>query len=111
MRLEAEAAGGDHAERRHLRDRQIDEDDAAPQDLLAEGDVRGENEHARDQRGRDDAEPDRIEVHFGSNKVLTITSNMPNRSSAPAALPTVCGSTTYGIDVLAPSHSDAFPSS
>ena len=46
-----------------------------------------------------------------SSRVLTITSNMPNKSFAPGTLPTVCGRTTYGICVRVPSHSDAFASS
>jgi hypothetical protein len=43
VRVEPEAARGNHAEPRHLRHRQIDVDDAAAQDLSTERHVRREH--------------------------------------------------------------------
>ncbi len=112
VRLEAERARADHAEPRHLRDREVDEDDAAAQNLAPERHVGREHERAGDEAGPDDREAGPVEAHdLTSSSVLTMTSNMPNRSSVPATAPTVCGSTTYGIDVRLASHSEAFASS
>ena len=112
VRIETEAAGRNDAQAGHLRHGQVDEDDAATQNFAAERHVRRENERARDHRRPDDRKTGRVEIHCrASSKVFTITSNMPNRSSVPGRLPTVCGKTIEGIDVRPASHSDALPSS
>src|SRR4029079_18593366 len=110
VRLEPEAVRRDHAEPRNLRDREIDEDDPTAEHLAAKRHVRREHEDAREQRRADDAE--RIEIHdLASSSVFTTTPNILKRSSVPGTLPTVCGSTTYGIIVRLQSHSEAFASS
>ena len=53
---QAEAARRDHAESRDLRDRKVDEHDAARKHLLAERHVRDHDEDARDQRRPENAE-------------------------------------------------------
>jgi len=54
LRIEIEQAGDDHAERGDLRQREIDEHDAAAQDLHPERHVRDQHQHAGDQGWRDD---------------------------------------------------------
>ena len=55
FRLEAELVGEQHAAARHLRDREVDEDDAAGEHLHPERHVRRGDEHA----GREGRQQDR----------------------------------------------------
>src|SRR3954464_4050196 len=57
LRLVAELVGDDDAEPCDLRHGEVDEDNAAAQDLHAERYMRRCDEQARQQRGQDDAEP------------------------------------------------------
>ncbi len=57
--LPAHRVRGDDAEARDLRDREVDEDDAAAQDLLPERHVRAQHQHTGEKRRQDDAEFER----------------------------------------------------
>ena len=60
---QAERVGGDHAEPGDLRDREVDEDDAAVEHLHAERHVRREHQQAGDERRAEDAPVERAPVH------------------------------------------------
>ena len=59
-----EAVGRDHAETGDLRDREVDEHDAARQHLLSERHMRNRHQHAGDQRRPQDAEIGEHRVHL-----------------------------------------------
>ena len=101
----------DHAERRDLRDREIDEHDAAPQHLLAERHVRQRDEDAGDERRPQDAEGAGEVVHLpAASSRLMVSSKSPNRSLASGVPPTENGSTTTGTPIFCDSQSAAFGS-
>ncbi len=56
MRFEADSIGGDYAKPRHLRDGEIDEDDAALQHKLAQRHMRREHENAGEKSWQKDIE-------------------------------------------------------
>ena len=88
-----------------LRDREIDEHDAAIQHLDAERHMRRGHEQAGDERRPKDAEIDRRRVHLGTaSKRARVSSNRPKRSFARPVPPTVKGRVTAGILARSDSH-------
>src|SRR5204862_4213325 len=89
-RIDVHQAGADDAERRDLRDREVDEDDALAQHLRAERHMGGEYQHTSAEGRREDREIDRRPVHFAaSSRIATLLSKRPNKSPALALPPTV----------------------
>jgi hypothetical protein len=107
---QAEGIGGDDAEAGDLGDREIDEDDAAVEHLLAERHVRRQHQQAGDQGRAEDAPVERAPVHvFGAapaSSRATVSSKRPNRSLAPSVPPTVNGTLTTAMPAFLPSQSD-----
>ena len=97
--LEADAVGEQYAAPGDLRNRQIDEHDAAREHLHAERHVRQRDEESRDERRQQDGEIDRAGAHcepFRSRAI--VSSKSPYRSVARSSPPTVNGSTTGTLD-------------
>ena len=68
--VDADVLREDHAERGDLRDREIDEDDAAREHLLAERHVRRQHEQARDAGGPENAELESFASSFRHREQL-----------------------------------------
>ena len=109
--LVAERVRRDHAERGDLRDREVDEHDAALQHLLPERHVREHYQQAGEQRRPQDAQVDCEVAHFSTASSRSmVSSNSPNRSLAPGVPPTENGRVTTGACTRSESQSAAFGS-
>ena len=106
--LEPEPVGEQHAAAGDLRDREVDEHDAAREHLHAERHVRRGDEQPGDERRQQDRKLERPRVHcapFSSRAI--VSSKRPNRSFAASSPPTVNGSTTALIFARSAIHCDA----
>ena len=107
---DAERVGGDHAEPRDLRDREVDEDDAAIEHLHAERDVGREDEQPSDQGRAEDAPVEHAPVHglvpAAATRRPTVSSKRPNRSFAASLPPTVNGTLTIAMPAFFAIHSE-----
>ena len=106
--IEIGQAGGDGAQSRHLRNRQVDEDDAPPQHVDAQRHMGCEYQQAGDEGGEQQApiKPLQFGAHFsGTSSRATVSSNSVVRSFACGVPPTLKGRTTTGSLVSADNHS------
>ena len=111
LRWVVRSGSRDDAERRHLRDGEIDEHDAAGQHLLSQRHVRDRHQHAGDQRRPQDAEVGGQRVHLSAASSLSrVSSNKPNRSFASGVPPTENGNVTAGAWTRSDSQVAAFGS-
>ncbi len=142
--IEVGQAGGDGAQRRHLGDRQVDENDAPPQHVDAQHDMRRQHQQAGGE-GSDEQGPVEcvhfksldsvrrfrrltqmnpsaireiceicgyadmrfLPFHFTTSRRASVSSNRLARSFAASLPPTVKGSTTAGVPLLAANQSVA----
>ncbi len=89
FRTETHRVCGDYAEPGHLRNREIDEYDAAREHLLTQWHMREDDEQARDERGPENAHLSGDITHFSApSSRATVSSNRPNRSFAAGVPPT-----------------------
>lgn len=104
---ETERAGDDDTEPGELRDRKVNEDDAAPQHLTAQRHMARQHQQTGCERRQQNAGIDRSEAHgAATSRRVRVTSNRPNRSSVPGVPPTVNGSSTAAMPALSASHCD-----
>ena len=89
--------GENDAEAGNLRDREVDEDDAAIENLYAERHVRRGDEEPRHARRPENRPVERREAHLRpALSRARVSSKSPKRSLAPAVPPTVNGTTIVG---------------
>ncbi len=107
LRAEPHGVGRDHAQARDLRDRQIDEHDAAVEHLPAQRHVRGQHQQPGEERQTEDREVERGGVHWvAASSRSSVSSNSENRSFARSLPPTVNGSLTTGTPAFCCSQFD-----
>ena len=108
LRLEAQRIGRDDTDAGDLRDRQVDEHDAALQYLRAQRHMRGQHQQAGQQRRQQDVPIEGFGRHGSAlSRRCTVSSKSENRSLACSSPPTVNGSTTIGSLVRSASQSAA----
>ncbi len=108
LRLESELIGEQDSATRDLRDREVDEHDAAREHLGAQRNVRGGHENSCDERRQEDRNLDGRQIHCCPLRSRAIvSSNRPYRSLAASSPPTVNGSMTALIFARSAIHCEA----
>src|SRR4030095_7251432 len=104
-----ERVGSDDTQPGNLRNRKVDEDNSAIENLGTERYMGCEHQQSRKQRQAEDVPVERGPVHRFSTAAsmrVIVSAKNPNRSLAPSVPPTVEGSFTIVMPAFLLSHSE-----